>query len=135
VGAGNFSLHHHDQNGSGAHPASYPMGTRGPFPGGKAAGAWADHLPPSGTEVKNTWSYTSTSPISLHGVVLSYAQAQLYLYNKISLLNINISKSVCLSVCLFLYLQLNIRNSPYFITFQVNPYTCNPKFHSFPLSL
>jgi hypothetical protein len=32
--AGNFSLHHHVQNGSGAHPASYPMGT-----GGKAAGA------------------------------------------------------------------------------------------------
>jgi hypothetical protein len=23
----------------GAHPASYPMDTRGPFPGGKAAGA------------------------------------------------------------------------------------------------
>jgi hypothetical protein len=32
--AGNFSLHHHVQNGSGAHPASYPMGTRGCFPGG-----------------------------------------------------------------------------------------------------
>jgi hypothetical protein len=27
------------QNGSGAHPASYPVGTRGSFPGGKAAGA------------------------------------------------------------------------------------------------
>jgi hypothetical protein len=39
VGAGNFSLHHRVQNGSGAHPASYPMGTRGSFPGGKAAGA------------------------------------------------------------------------------------------------
>jgi hypothetical protein len=39
AGAGNFSLHHHVQNGSGAHPASYPMGTRGSFPGGKAAGA------------------------------------------------------------------------------------------------
>jgi hypothetical protein len=39
VGAGNFSLHYHIQNGSGAHPASYPMGTRGSFPGGKAAGA------------------------------------------------------------------------------------------------
>jgi hypothetical protein len=39
VGAGNFSLHHRVQNGSGAHPASYPMGARGPFPGGKAAGA------------------------------------------------------------------------------------------------
>jgi hypothetical protein len=36
--AGNFSFHHRIQNGSGAHPASYPMSTRGPFPGGKAAG-------------------------------------------------------------------------------------------------
>jgi hypothetical protein len=39
TGAGNFSLHHRVQNGSGAHPASYPLGTRGSFPGGKAAGA------------------------------------------------------------------------------------------------
>jgi hypothetical protein len=38
-GAGNFSLHHRIHNGSGFHPASYPMGTRGSFPGGKAAGA------------------------------------------------------------------------------------------------
>jgi hypothetical protein len=37
--AGNFSLNHRVQNGSGAHPASYPMGTRDDFPGGKAAGA------------------------------------------------------------------------------------------------
>jgi hypothetical protein len=37
--AGNFSLHHRVQNGSGAHPASYPMGTRGSFLGGKVAGA------------------------------------------------------------------------------------------------
>jgi hypothetical protein len=28
---------HRLKNGSGAHPASYPMGTRGYFPGGKAA--------------------------------------------------------------------------------------------------
>jgi hypothetical protein len=42
AGAGNFSLHHRCiQNGSGAHPASYPMGTRGSFPAGKAAGAWS----------------------------------------------------------------------------------------------
>jgi hypothetical protein len=33
--AGNFSLHHRVQNGSGAHPASYPMGIRGYFPGSK----------------------------------------------------------------------------------------------------
>jgi hypothetical protein len=39
AGAGNFSLHHRVQNGSEAHPASSTMGTRGSFPGGKAAGA------------------------------------------------------------------------------------------------
>jgi len=39
VGDGNFSLHHHIQNGSGAHPASYPIGTRVSFAGGKPAGA------------------------------------------------------------------------------------------------
>jgi hypothetical protein len=39
TGAGNFSLHHRVQNGPGVHPASYPMGTRGSFPGGKAAGS------------------------------------------------------------------------------------------------
>jgi hypothetical protein len=32
AGVGNFSLHHRVQNGSGAHPASYPMGTRASFP-------------------------------------------------------------------------------------------------------
>jgi hypothetical protein len=39
AGPGNFSLHHPVQNGSGAHPASYPMGSRGSIPGGKATGA------------------------------------------------------------------------------------------------
>jgi hypothetical protein len=33
--AGNFSLHHRVQTGSGAQPASYPMGTRGSFSGGR----------------------------------------------------------------------------------------------------
>jgi hypothetical protein len=39
AGDGNFSLHHSVRNGSGAHPASHPMNTRGSFPGGKAAEA------------------------------------------------------------------------------------------------
>jgi hypothetical protein len=39
--AGNYFLHHRLQNGSGAHQAFYLMGTRGSFPGGKAAGAWS----------------------------------------------------------------------------------------------
>jgi hypothetical protein len=38
AGAGNFSLYHRFQNGSGAQPASYSMGTRGSFPGDKVAG-------------------------------------------------------------------------------------------------
>jgi hypothetical protein len=41
AGAGKFSLHHRVQNGSTAHPARYPLGTRGSFPGAKAAGAWS----------------------------------------------------------------------------------------------
>jgi hypothetical protein len=41
------------QTGSGAHPASYPMGTGGPFPGGKArSGRDAHHSPPSSAKVK-----------------------------------------------------------------------------------
>jgi hypothetical protein len=39
AGAENFSLHHRVQNGSGSHKASFPRGTSGFFPVGKAAGA------------------------------------------------------------------------------------------------
>jgi hypothetical protein len=44
AGAGSFSLLHHIQPSSGAHPASYPMGTRGCFPGGKAVRVWSWQL-------------------------------------------------------------------------------------------
>jgi hypothetical protein len=40
----NFSLHHRVQNGAEAHPASYPMDTRGSFLRGKAAVAWSPPL-------------------------------------------------------------------------------------------
>jgi hypothetical protein len=53
AGSGNFSLHHRVQNGSGVHPASYPMDSRGSFSGGEAAGAWS-WQPPSSAEVKET---------------------------------------------------------------------------------
>jgi hypothetical protein len=33
----------------------------------------ADHSPPSSAKVKNAWSYTSTLPICLYGVVLSWS--------------------------------------------------------------
>jgi hypothetical protein len=42
------------QTGSGAHPASCPVGTGGPFPGGNAQpGHDADHSPPSSADIMN----------------------------------------------------------------------------------
>jgi hypothetical protein len=58
------------------------MGTGGSFPGSEA-----DHSLPSSAEVRNVWSYTATPPIHLRGVVLSYAQGQLYLYLSFIYLN------------------------------------------------
>jgi hypothetical protein len=53
TGAEDFSSSRCVQTGSGSHPASYPMGTGGSFPGGKARpGRDADHSPPSSAEVK-----------------------------------------------------------------------------------
>jgi hypothetical protein len=69
--AGNFSLHHRVQKGSGAHPASYPMGTRRSFPGTKRPGREAYHSPPSSAEVKYCVELYLHSPIRLHGAVLS----------------------------------------------------------------
>jgi hypothetical protein len=86
AGAGNFSLHQHIQTGSGAHPASYPVGTRGSFAGVKRPVREADHSPPSSDLVprsKNDWSYTSTpNTPSWRGVHLKKAQVQLYLLLK-----------------------------------------------------
>jgi hypothetical protein len=41
--------------------------------GVKRPGHEADHSPPSSAEVKNAWNYTSTAPVRLHDVVLSYS--------------------------------------------------------------
>jgi hypothetical protein len=54
AGAKDFSSILCVQIGSGAHRASYTMGTGGPFPGVKARpGRDADHSPPSSAEVDN----------------------------------------------------------------------------------
>jgi hypothetical protein len=71
AGDGNFSLHHRDQNGSGAHPTSYPLGTRALSLGVKRSGREADHSSPSSAEVKECVELYIHSPIRLHGVVLS----------------------------------------------------------------
>jgi hypothetical protein len=52
VGVQKLSLLHVVQTGSGAHPAFYPMGTGGPFPGGKVTEREANRSPPTSAEVK-----------------------------------------------------------------------------------
>jgi hypothetical protein len=52
---------------SGAHPASYPMGTGGPFPGSKSRpGNDSDHSPPSSAEVNNEQEVYNSPPRCLH---------------------------------------------------------------------
>jgi hypothetical protein len=66
-----FSLLHVVQTGSGAHPASYPMGTGGSLSEVKAAGAWSWPLISSyGRGQENVDLYIH-SHIRLHGVVLN----------------------------------------------------------------
>jgi hypothetical protein len=62
AGAGDFSLLHRVQTGSGAQPASSLMGTGVSLPGGKAVRPEADHSLPPSVESKTAWSYTSTLP-------------------------------------------------------------------------
>jgi hypothetical protein len=53
---------------------SSPMGSRGSFPEVKKLVHEADHSPPSRTDVKTAWSYTSTPPVCFHGVLINSAQ-------------------------------------------------------------
>jgi hypothetical protein len=66
--AKDFSFNLCVHTGSGAHPASYTVGTGGPVSKVKARpGHDADHSLPSSAEVKMSRSYTS-SPKRFHGV-------------------------------------------------------------------
>jgi hypothetical protein len=70
AGAGNFSLHHRVQTGSGAHPPPIQWVSGALSLEVKRSGRKADHSLPSSAEVKNAWSYTFTPPIHLHGMAL-----------------------------------------------------------------
>jgi hypothetical protein len=79
--AGNFSLHHRVQNGSGAHPASYPMGTRSSFPWGKAAEAWS--WPLISIQCRGQRMSKAIPPLPQYAFMawcLVKAQGHLYLY-------------------------------------------------------
>jgi hypothetical protein len=71
AGAGNFSLHHRLQNGSGAHPAPIQWVPGALSLGVKRPGPEADHSPPYSAGVKECVELYLHSPIHLHGVVLS----------------------------------------------------------------
>jgi hypothetical protein len=69
AGAKDFSFILCVQNGSEAHPASCPMGTGGPFPGGEERpGRDADHSPHLLPRSWMSRSYTTSPPKRLHGV-------------------------------------------------------------------
>jgi hypothetical protein len=79
AGAGNFTLHHRVQTGSGAYPASNQW-VPGPLSlAVKRPRREADHSPPSSAKVKNAWSYNSTPQYAFMGWFSIKAQGQLYL--------------------------------------------------------
>jgi hypothetical protein len=79
-----FSLRHGVHTGSRGHPTSYLKGTRGSFPWYKGARAWSWPLPMN-ADVKNMWSYTSTSHTSSwRGACVSIGYV--FIENKMSLL-------------------------------------------------
>jgi hypothetical protein len=71
AGARNFCLLQNFHTGSGAHPASYIIGTGGSLPVVKWPWCEADHSSQSSAEVKNECSCTSTPPMCLHDVYFS----------------------------------------------------------------
>jgi hypothetical protein len=80
VGAGNFSLHHRVQNGSEAHPASYPIGTGGSSLGVKRPEREADHSRPCSAEVKECVVLYLHSPNTHSWRGAELKQGQVYIY-------------------------------------------------------
>jgi hypothetical protein len=80
VWEGDFLFATSVQNGPGAHPESYTMNTEAlswdkSGGGGGCGGAY--HSPPSSAEVQSGYSYNSTTPLCLPGVL----EDDLYLYS------------------------------------------------------
>ena len=61
TGTEDFSLLKNVQTSSVAQPASFQWLLGALFPAVKRPGCEVDHSPPSSTEVKNEWNYTSIS--------------------------------------------------------------------------
>jgi hypothetical protein len=68
----NFSPLHVSQTGSGAHPASYPVGTRGRSPWVKQLGHEADSSRPTSSEVKNNGRWSLVTETFIGNVLYSH---------------------------------------------------------------
>jgi len=68
--SGNISLLHRVQIGTAAHPASYPISTRGSFPGDKAAGTWSWPLTPMYWRGQECMELHSPNTLSIRGAQL-----------------------------------------------------------------
>jgi hypothetical protein len=66
---------------SGAHPASYPLGTGDSFPRIKRPGREANHLPATSVQVKKTWIYTSTPHMRLRSVMPNKLSTRTTMFN------------------------------------------------------
>jgi len=83
----NFSRHHRVQNGSGDHPASYPMDKGALSLEKKRPGSEADHSPPSSAEVNNAWGYAYIPSIRLHwrGAQLKHRDSSIFTASRTAL--------------------------------------------------
>lgn len=73
-----FSLLFSVQTGSGTDPASYPLGSGGSFPDGRAAGAWTLPLTSIYCRSQECWIYTSTPQhILIASCLINLAQRRL----------------------------------------------------------
>jgi hypothetical protein len=77
-----FSLRRHVLTASGAHPAFCPINrpVGGSFSGIEWSEREADPTLQSATNIKNSYTFTTTFPIRLHGVVLKHTDTST-LYN------------------------------------------------------
>jgi hypothetical protein len=85
MGAGNSSLHHRVQNGSGIHPSPIQWVPGALSLGVKRPGREADHLPPSSAEVKGRVELHLHSPNtpSWHGAQLKHRDKFTFTYLKL----------------------------------------------------
>jgi hypothetical protein len=83
AGAGNFSLRHRIQTGSGTHPASNSVGTRDSFPGGKSSRPNHSHLAPRS---RMLWDIPPLTQYAFMAWCSVKTQGQIYLYLTLSML-------------------------------------------------